>query len=144
MLLKTDGNIICCFLSFELIFSFKLMNTFIQRGSQVLKALSLTSIQLLATVTSASLYPNRICPSLAAGLPHFSVNHMRCWGRDIFISLRGLFLVTGLHKHALEHIVAFGSCVKHGLIPNLLDSGRRPRYNARDATWWYLQAVQVV
>ncbi|KAJ2580558.1 bifunctional 4-alpha-glucanotransferase/amylo-alpha-1,6-glucosidase [Coemansia sp. RSA 1836] len=67
---------------------------------------------------------------------------MRCWGRDVFISLEGLLLATGRFDEARDHIVAFGSTLKHGLIPNLLDSGRFPRYNARDATWFWLQAVQ--
>jgi glycogen debranching enzyme len=45
------------------------------------------------------------------------------------------------------------SCFQDGLIPNLLDSGRSPRcdhfprclffsYNARDAVWWFLFALQ--
>lgn len=49
-----------------------------------------------------------------------------------FISLRGLFLTTGNFTGAKEHIIAFGSTLKHGLIPNLLDSTRSPRYNCRD------------
>lgn len=79
--------------------------------------------------------------SLAAGLPHFATEYARCWGRDIFISLRGLFLLTGEFDLARTHIIAFGSTLKHGLIPNLLDQGIRPRYNARDAAWFWLDAV---
>lgn len=32
--------------------------------------------------------------------------------------------------------------MRHGLIPNLLDSGHNPRYNCRDACWWYIKAVK--
>jgi glycogen debranching enzyme len=83
--------------------------------------------------------PNIAC--LAAGLPHFSTNYMRCWGRDVCISLRGMFLLSGHFDQARAHIIAFGSTLKHGLIPNLLDQGIKPRYNARDAAWWWLLAV---
>jgi glycogen debranching enzyme len=79
---------------------------------------------------------------MSAGLPHFSTHHMRCWGRDIFISLAGLMLRTGRFVDAKRHILAFAACHYRGLIPNLLDSARRPRYNARDATWFFLYAVQ--
>ena len=51
----------------------------------------------------------------------------RCWGRDVFISLRGLFLTTGNFEGAKRHILAFASTLKHGLIPNLLDSVTKPR-----------------
>jgi len=79
---------------------------------------------------------------MSAGLPHFTTHHMRVWGRDVFISFRGLLLQTGRYSIAKQHLVAFAGCLYHGLIPNLLDSGRRPRYNARDATWYFLQALQ--
>ncbi|KAJ3088189.1 hypothetical protein HK102_009342 [Quaeritorhiza haematococci] len=94
-------------------------------------------------------------PCLAAGLPHFATNHMRCWGRDVFISLRGLLLLLGMPTKgpggdnnrvfldaAKVHLVSFGSTLRHGLIPNLLDRGYHPRYNARDAAWWWLWGVQ--
>ncbi len=59
-----------------------------------------------------------------------------------FISLRGLFLTVGNFPAAREHILAFGSTLKHGLIPNLLDSTRTPRYNSRDSPWWMIQNIQ--
>ncbi|KAJ1334768.1 glycogen debranching enzyme [Batrachochytrium salamandrivorans] len=120
---------------------------------------ALTTYQLFGTVNSTSLFPkpypldpygphtfswpdSQRLPSLAAGLPHFAAHHMRCWGRDIFISLRGLFLLPGHYAAARSHIIAFGSTLRHGMIPNLLDQGNRPRYNARDATWFWMCSVR--
>lgn len=80
-------------------------------------------------------------PCVAAGLPHFAVEWARCWGRDVFISIRGLYIGTGRFAEAKEHILAFASVVKHGMIPNLLSSGAAPRYNSRDSIWFFLQAT---
>jgi glycogen debranching enzyme len=122
---------------------------------------ALTSFQMYGSVKSTGLLPGpyplpmkgpqALAPvipvrglpiaSLAAGLPHFATEYSRCWGRDIFIALRGLFMLTGAFDLARTHIIAFGSTLKHGLIPNLLDQGIRPRYNARDAAWFWLDAV---
>lgn len=120
----------------------ELMNPNIQHGQNFLQSLAMVSIQQTGYVKSASLWPEKRVPSLAAGLPHFSVSWARCWGRDVFISLRGLFLCTGRFEEAREHIKAFGSVLKHGLIPNLLSSGAAPRYNSRDSPWFFLQNIQ--
>ncbi|KAK4465548.1 glucanotransferase domain of glycogen debranching enzyme-domain-containing protein [Cladorrhinum samala] len=119
-----------------------LMNNNIRKGQWFLQSLGMVSIQQTGLVKSASLYPNRLVPSLAAGLPHFAVEWARCWGRDVFISLRGLYLGTGRFEEAKEHIRAFASVLKHGMIPNLLGSGNTPRYNARDSVWFFLQCIQ--
>ncbi|RIB00968.1 glycoside hydrolase family 13 protein [Gigaspora rosea] len=111
-------------------------------GSLFIQSLALCSVQMYGIVLSTGLHPTEIGPSMAAGLPHFATSHMRCWGRDVFISLRGLFLTTGNFEAAKKHIIGFGSVLKHGMIPNLLDAARRPRYNCRDAPWWFLQSIQ--
>lgn len=101
---------------------------FVSTGHSFTQDLALVSVQLHGLVQSASLDPGKPTPSLAAGLPHFAAGWARCWGRDVFISLRGLFLTTGNFIAAKRHILAFASVLKHGLIPNLLDSLRTPRY----------------
>ncbi|XP_037299279.1 glycogen debranching enzyme-like isoform X2 [Manduca sexta] len=115
------------------------------------RALALTSVQLAAALPSAPLPPpSPALPpprptrsvTLSAGLPHFAVGYMRCWGRDTFIALRGLFLLTGRYQDARYHILGFAACLRHGLIPNLLDGGRNARYNCRDAVWWWLQSIK--
>lgn len=114
----------------------------IQAGNDFIQRLALVSIQQTGYVPSASLWPTRRVACLAAGLPHFATGWARCWGRDVFISLRGLFLCTGRYDEAKEHILAFASVLKHGMIPNLLNSGTAPRYNSRDSVWFLLQAIQ--
>ena len=117
----------------------------IQKASTFIQSLSLVSVQMVGESRSASLSPlgsDLDNLTLAAGLPHFSYDFMRCWGRDVFISLRGLLLATGRFAVARTHILCFAMTLKHGLIPNLLGSGKEPRYNARDAVWFFLQAIQ--
>lgn len=114
----------------------------VQHGQNFVKSLAMVSIQMTGFSRSASLYPDKSLPCMAAGLPHFTSSWARCWGRDIFIALRGLYLVTGRFRIALEHIKAFASVLKHGMIPNLLGDGKEPRYNSRDSIWFFLQCIQ--
>ncbi|XP_067892976.1 glycogen debranching enzyme isoform X1 [Heterodontus francisci] len=137
------------------------MSSFVQNGSTFVKQLALSSLQMCGVGKFPALpqmsacivgVPYRLnyitgekeqcCVSLAAGLPHFSAGLFRCWGRDTFISLRGLLLVTGRSLEARNIILAFASTLRHGLIPNLLGHGIYARYNCRDAVWWWLQCIQ--
>ncbi|KAM3541963.1 hypothetical protein ARSEF1564_005132 [Beauveria bassiana] len=122
--------------------SLELMSPSIEKSQWFLQSLALVSVQQTGLVKSASLWPEKKVPSIAAGLPHFAVEWARCWGRDVFISIRGLFLGTERYDEAKEHILAFASVLKHGMIPNLLSSGDAPRYNSRDSIWFFLQTIQ--
>ncbi|KAL4741058.1 glycogen debranching enzyme [Aspergillus similis] len=120
----------------------QLLGDDVRVGQAFIQQLAMVSVQQTGFVNSASLWPKKSVPSLAAGLPHFATDWARCWGRDVFISLRGLLLCTGRFIDAKEHILAFASVLKHGMIPNLLGSGKFPRYNSRDSIWFLLQAIQ--
>ncbi len=133
---------------------------FIQQGSSFVKALAMTSVQTMGVVSNARLPQYKIneeieWPSMAAGLPSFwlvilssveiisldfvfSEGIWRNWGRDTFISLRGLLLLTGRFEEARHLILSYASCLRHGLIPNLLAG---PRHNARDAIWFWLYSI---
>lgn len=118
------------------------MSDGIKVATNFVQSLALTSVQMVGYMQNTSLVPDKQVPCMAAGLPHFSNDYMRCWGRDVFIAFRGLLIVTGRYDDAKQHILGFAKTLKHGLIPNLLDAGRNPRYNARDAAWFFLQAIQ--
>ena len=126
------------------------MSDFIQNGSSFVQQLSLGTVVMCGDIKDANLPPllpdvgecDKACLSMAAGLPHFSSGIMRCWGRDTFIAMHGLQLVTGQYRAARNLILSFASCLRHGLIPNLLGEGKVSRYNCRDAVWFWLQCIQ--
>ena len=139
-----------------------LMSPFVGQSSKLVFLLCQSSIELISVVANARLpllSPNlreprpiedtdeqtleriQLCPSLAAGFPHFAVGIWRNWARDTFISLRALLLLTGRYEEARYLILSYGGCLRHGLIPNLLSDGKTARYNSRDAIWWWLYSI---
>lgn len=105
-------------------------------GSSFLKSLALGSVLFNGHLGSA-LLPNTVLDadglmlSLSAGLPHFANSYMRNWGRDTFISVRGLLLLTKRFNDAKNLILSYASTLRHGLIPNLLGEGKMARFNCR-------------
>ena len=63
---------------------------------------------------------------------------MRSWGRDTFIALKGLLIIPGLEEEARKALLFYAMVMRHGMMPNLHDSGNNTRFNARDATWFFL------
>jgi predicted glycogen debranching enzyme len=75
--------------------------------------------------------------TIMAGYPWFTD-----WGRDTFISLRGLCLATGRLADARDILLAWANSVSEGMLPNLFpDHGAMPEYNSVDASLWYAIAV---
>ncbi len=75
--------------------------------------------------------------TIVAGYPWFTD-----WGRDTFISLRGLCLATGRLAEAEAILVGWAGAVSEGMLPNFFpDAGVEPEYNSVDASLWYVVAV---
>jgi predicted glycogen debranching enzyme len=75
--------------------------------------------------------------TIIAGYPWFTD-----WGRDTFISLRGLCLATGRIDEALQILLAWSSTVSEGMLPNRFpDAGDEPEFNSVDASLWFIIAV---
>jgi len=64
------------------------------------------------------------------------------WGRDTFVALPGLTLVTGRFEDARRIFLTFVDYSSDGLIPNFVpDLGPQPDYGCVDATLWFVNAV---
>jgi predicted glycogen debranching enzyme len=75
--------------------------------------------------------------TIIAGYPWFGD-----WGRDTFISMRGLCLATGRLDEAREILVAWSALVSQGMLPNRFpDFGDQLEYNSVDASLWYIIVV---
>jgi len=75
--------------------------------------------------------------TIVAGYPWFTD-----WGRDTFISLRGLCLATGRLDEARGILLQWSGAVSEGMLPNRFpDRGGAPEYNSVDASLWYVIAA---
>jgi predicted glycogen debranching enzyme len=64
------------------------------------------------------------------------------WGRDTFIALPGLCLVTRQYETAWRIIESFCAHVSEGMVPNRFpDAGEQPEYNTIDASLWFIHAI---
>ena len=76
--------------------------------------------------------------TVIAGYPWFTD-----WGRDTFISLPGLCLVTGRWEIAWQTIESFAAHISQGMVPNRFpDIGEQPEYNTIDASLWFVHAIE--
>jgi predicted glycogen debranching enzyme len=72
--------------------------------------------------------------TIVAGYPWFTD-----WGRDTFISLRGLCLATGRLEEARAILLEWAEAVSEGMLPNrFVDQGDQPEFNSVDASLWYV------
>jgi predicted glycogen debranching enzyme len=75
--------------------------------------------------------------TIIAGYPWFVD-----WGRDTFISLRGLCLASQRWSDAKKILVEWAGTVSRGMLPNRFpDQGAEPEFNSVDASLWYIVAV---
>lgn len=75
--------------------------------------------------------------TVVAGYPWFVD-----WGRDTFISLRGLCLATGRLAEARDILLTWAGQVSEGMLPNRFpDQDGLPEYNSVDASLWFVVAV---
>ncbi len=74
--------------------------------------------------------------TVVAGYPWFTD-----WGRDTFISLRGLCLASGRLAEAESILLQWAGAVEQGMLPNFFpDAEQQPEYNSVDASLWFIVA----
>lgn len=105
------------------------------RASERARRLSTTSSRIRAA--SSYVVERGQGKTVLAGYPWFTD-----WGRDTFISLRGLCLATGRLRDARRILVQWSEAVSQGMLPNrFTDSGETPEFNSVDASLWFIVAV---
>lgn len=80
---------------------------------------------------------NKTTSTILAGYPWFAD-----WGRDAFISLPGLLLVTGRFEDAKSVLTTFAGVADEGMIPNRFDDySDSTHFNSVDASLWFINAA---
>jgi predicted glycogen debranching enzyme len=75
--------------------------------------------------------------TILAGFPWFAD-----WGRDAFIALPGLLLLTGRFEQAKSVLTTFAQAADEGMIPNRFDDNSNTAYfNSIDASLWFINAA---
>jgi predicted glycogen debranching enzyme len=75
--------------------------------------------------------------TIIAGYPWFGD-----WGRDTFISIRGLGIAMNRLEWVRDILLEWANAVSQGMLPNLFpDRGTAPEYNSVDASPWYIIVV---
>ena len=75
--------------------------------------------------------------TIIAGYPWFLD-----WGRDTFISIRGLCLATQRYDVAEDILLQWATHISEGMIPNrIADVGSHGEYNSVDASLWYMLVI---
>jgi predicted glycogen debranching enzyme len=75
--------------------------------------------------------------SIIAGYPWFGD-----WGRDTFISIRGLGIATSQLELTRDILLEWSKHVSEGMLPNRFpDQGTAPEFNSVDASLWFIIAV---
>jgi predicted glycogen debranching enzyme len=76
--------------------------------------------------------------TIIAGYPWFSD-----WGRDTFISIRGLGIAIDRLEPVRDILLEWAGTVSQGMLPNRFpDRGTEPEYNSVDASLWFVIAVR--
>lgn len=74
--------------------------------------------------------------TILAGFPWFGD-----WGRDTFISIRGLCFACDNYQLAEKILCQWSETVDQGMIPNRFPEGGTPEYNSVDASLWFVVAA---
>jgi predicted glycogen debranching enzyme len=91
----------------------------------------------LARAADAYVVNRNVGRTIIAGFPWFTD-----WGRDTFISMRGLLIASGRHQDAESILLEWADTISEGMVPNRFpDSGGLPEYNSVDASLWFIVAI---